>query len=59
MCRLLVYKALDGTITEIAKDFSPTWTTAVEMFDDDYYLLADQNGNLVTVSSWYIDRIYI
>lgn len=44
-----MYKGLDGTITEIAKDFSPLWTTAVEMFDDDYFLLADQYGNLVSV----------
>ena len=47
----MVYKQLDGTITEIAKDFSPLWTTAVEMFDDDFYLLSDQYGNLVTVST--------
>jgi len=61
---LLVYKPVDSTLEEIARDFNPNWyvlsnrcwsifmilrMTAVEMFDDDTYIGAENSFNLFTV----------
>jgi DNA damage-binding protein 1 len=29
------YKAMEGSLEEIARDYSPNWTTAVHILDDD------------------------
>jgi DNA damage-binding protein 1 len=45
---LLNYKPLDGTIEEIARDYSYTWLSATEIIDDDHFLAADSCYNLFT-----------
>jgi DNA damage-binding protein 1 len=46
---LLMYKQIDGTIEEIAKDYSPHWMTAVDMIDDDIFVGAENRSNMFTV----------
>ena len=46
---LLVYKSIDGTIEEIARDFNQNWMTAIEMINDDIFIGAENSFNLFTV----------
>jgi DNA damage-binding protein 1 len=46
---LLVYKPVDGSIEEIARDYNPQWMTAVDILDDDTYIGAENSFNLFTV----------
>ncbi|KFM57826.1 DNA damage-binding protein 1, partial [Stegodyphus mimosarum] len=43
---LLVYKPLEGSFEEIARDHQPNWMTAVEILDDDTVLGAENSFNL-------------
>lgn len=43
---LLVYKQMEGTLDEIARDYQPNWMTAVEILDDDVFLGAENSFNL-------------
>ncbi|CAH3106628.1 unnamed protein product [Pocillopora meandrina] len=45
---LLTYKAMEGSLEEIAHDYSPNWMTAVEILDDDTFLGAENSFNLFT-----------
>ncbi|KAL5007237.1 hypothetical protein ScPMuIL_016043 [Solemya velum] len=45
---LLLYKSLEGTFEEIARDCNPNWMTAVEVLDDDNFLGAENSFNLFT-----------
>ncbi|KAL3841910.1 hypothetical protein ACJMK2_019999 [Sinanodonta woodiana] len=45
---LLVYRPLEGTFEEIARDCNPNWMTAVEILDDDIFLGAENSFNLFT-----------
>lgn len=45
---LLLYKPMEGTFEEIARDCNPNWTTAVEILDDDNFLGAENSFNLFT-----------
>ncbi|XP_031549547.1 DNA damage-binding protein 1-like [Actinia tenebrosa] len=45
---LLVYLPMEGSLQEIAHDFSPKWMTAVEILDDDTFLGAENSFNLFT-----------
>jgi hypothetical protein len=33
--KLLQYKAMEGILEEISRDYCPNWMTAVEMLSDD------------------------
>lgn len=47
---LLQYKAAEGTLEEVARDFNSNYMRAVEvMGDDEHFLGADDNGNIFTV----------
>ena len=47
---LLLYKASDGTLEEVARDYNSNFMRAVEvMGDDEHFLGADDNGNIFTV----------
>lgn len=46
---LLTYKAIDGSMEEIARDYNPNWMTALEILDDDTYLGAENAYNLFAV----------
>lgn len=46
---LLLYKAADAVIEEIARDYNPAWMTAVEILDDDTYIGAENSFNIFTV----------
>ncbi|KAK8606233.1 hypothetical protein V6N13_102987 [Hibiscus sabdariffa] len=46
---LLIYKPEEGAIEERARDYNANWMSAVEIFDDDVYLGAENNFNLLTV----------
>uniref|UniRef100_A0A7S2S558 DNA damage-binding protein 1 n=1 Tax=Mucochytrium quahogii TaxID=96639 RepID=A0A7S2S558_9STRA len=46
---LLVYRSLDDTIEEIARDYNANWMTAVGICDDDTYIGAETHLNLFTV----------
>eukprot|EP00741_Cyanophora_paradoxa_P005067 tig00000851_g4909.t1 len=46
---LLLYKSMDQTIEEIARDYSASWMTAVEVLDDDVFIGAENSFNLFTV----------
>ncbi|GAV76408.1 CPSF_A domain-containing protein/MMS1_N domain-containing protein [Cephalotus follicularis] len=46
---LLIYKHEEGAIEERARDYNANWMSAVEILDDDIYLGAENNFNLVTV----------
>ncbi|KAL1501062.1 hypothetical protein ABEB36_006460 [Hypothenemus hampei] len=43
---LLQYKTMEGSFEEIARDYNPIWTTAVEFLDDDIYLGAENCFNM-------------
>lgn len=45
---LLAYKSMEGSLEEIAHDYSPNWMTAVEILDDDTFLGAENSFNLFT-----------
>ncbi|KAK3102365.1 hypothetical protein FSP39_010832 [Pinctada imbricata] len=45
---LLLYKPMEGTFEEIARDFNPNWMTAVEILDDENFLGAENSFNLFT-----------
>ncbi|XP_064634746.1 DNA damage-binding protein 1-like [Lineus longissimus] len=45
---LLLYKPMEGTFEEIARDFNPNWVSAVEILDDDTFLAAENSFNLFT-----------
>jgi DNA damage-binding protein 1 len=47
---LLVYKPLENSIDEIARDYNAIWLTSVAIFDDDTYFGDDISFNLFTVS---------
>ncbi|CAN0325980.1 unnamed protein product, partial [Laminaria digitata] len=46
---LLVYKAVDGAIEEIARDYHANWMTAVEMLSDDVYIGGESDCNIFTL----------
>jgi DNA damage-binding protein 1 len=46
---VLLYKAEEMTIEEIARDYNPNWMTAVEVLDDDIFIGAENSFNLFTV----------
>ncbi|RHY28438.1 hypothetical protein DYB32_005979 [Aphanomyces invadans] len=46
---LLNYKALDGSLEEIAKDLNSNWMTAVEILDDDHIIGSETDFNLFCV----------
>lgn len=47
---LLQYKAAEGSLEEVARDFNSNYMRAVEvMGDDEHFLGADDNGNIFTV----------
>lgn len=46
---LLLYKSIDGTMEEIAKDYSPLWMSAVDILDDDVFIGAENYYNIFTV----------
>ncbi|CAL1299313.1 unnamed protein product [Larinioides sclopetarius] len=43
---LLVYKPLEGSFEEIARDHHPNWMTSVEILDDDTVIGAENSYNL-------------
>ncbi|KXJ10807.1 DNA damage-binding protein 1a [Exaiptasia diaphana] len=45
---LLLYVPMEGSLQEIAHDFSPKWMTAIEILDDDTFLGAENSFNLFT-----------
>ncbi|KAK3726388.1 hypothetical protein QZH41_016253 [Actinostola sp. cb2023] len=45
---LLLYVPMEGSLQEIAHDFSPKWMTALEILDDDTFLGAENSFNLFT-----------
>lgn len=45
---LLLYKPMESSFEEIAKDYQPNWMTAVEVIDDDTFLGAENSFNLFT-----------
>ena len=47
---LLVYKPLENTIDEIARDYNAMWMTSIAILDDDTYIGCDNSYNLFTVS---------
>eukprot|EP01027_Heterolobosea_sp_BB2_P002893 GEZU01004339.1.p1 GENE.GEZU01004339.1~~GEZU01004339.1.p1 ORF type:complete len:703 (-),score=229.06 GEZU01004339.1:788-2896(-) len=46
---LLVYRTIDGTIEEIAKDYNIAWISATEILDEDMFIGAENAYNLFTV----------
>jgi DNA damage-binding protein 1 len=46
---LLNYKALDGSLEEIAKDLNSNWMTAIDILDDDHYIGSETDFNLFCV----------
>jgi DNA damage-binding protein 1 len=46
---LLVFREVDDTIEEIARDYNANWMTGVGIIDDDTYLGSETNHNLFTV----------
>eukprot|EP00743_Colponemidia_sp_Colp-15_P005247 GILK01005646.1.p1 GENE.GILK01005646.1~~GILK01005646.1.p1 ORF type:complete len:1143 (+),score=205.41 GILK01005646.1:93-3431(+) len=46
---LLLYKPIENTIEEIARDYNSNWMTAVEILDDDTFIGAENSFNLFTV----------
>ncbi|CAM9095121.1 unnamed protein product [Ectocarpus sp. 4 AP-2014] len=46
---LLVYKAVDGAIEEVARDYHANWMTAVEMLNDDVYIGGEADCNIFTL----------
>lgn len=43
---LLQYKTMEGSFEEIARDYNPSWMTAIEILDDDTFLGAENSYNL-------------
>ena len=43
---LLQYKTMEGNFEEISRDFSPNWTTAIEILDDDTFLASENSSNV-------------
>ncbi|XP_071453607.1 DNA damage-binding protein 1 [Hetaerina americana] len=43
---LLQYKTMEGSFEEMARDYNPNWMTAVEIWDDDTFLGAENSLNL-------------
>ncbi|VVC45761.1 Hypothetical protein CINCED_3A017720 [Cinara cedri] len=43
---LLQYKTMEGSFDEIARDYNPKWSTAIEIIDDDLFLGAENDKNL-------------
>lgn len=43
---LIQYKAMEGSLEEIARDYSPNWMTAIDILDDDTFLGAENGFNL-------------
>ena len=50
---LLVYKPLENTIDEIARDYNAMWMTSIAILDDDTYIGCDNSYNLFTVSEFF------
>jgi hypothetical protein len=48
---LLLYKAEEGTLELRARDFNCVWTTAVDVLDDDTFLVAENSHNLYMVGA--------
>ncbi|CAK4097320.1 unnamed protein product [Aphanomyces euteiches] len=46
---LLNYKALDGSLEEVAKDLNSNWMTAVDILDDDHFIGSETDFNLFCV----------
>jgi len=46
---LLLYKAQEHTIEEIARDYNSNWMVATQAIDDDTYIGADNSFNIFTV----------
>ncbi|XP_022727310.1 DNA damage-binding protein 1a isoform X2 [Durio zibethinus] len=46
---LLIYKHEEGAIEERARDYNANWMSAVKILDDDVYLGAENNFNLLTI----------
>lgn len=45
---LLLYKPMESSFEEIAKDYQPNWMTAIEIIDDDTFLGGENSFNLFT-----------
>jgi len=43
---LLQYKAMENSLEEIARDYSPNWMAAVEIIDDEKFIGAEKDNNL-------------
>lgn len=46
---LLIYKQIDGTIEEIARDYNPSYLSSIDILDDDTFIGSDNSFNLFTV----------
>ncbi|XP_060861972.1 DNA damage-binding protein 1 [Metopolophium dirhodum] len=46
---LLQYKTMEGSFEEIARDYNPKWSTAIEIIDDDVFLGAENDKNLFII----------
>ncbi|RQM27715.1 hypothetical protein B5M09_002429 [Aphanomyces astaci] len=46
---LLQYKALDGSLEEVAKDLNSNWMAAVDILDDDHFIGSETDFNLFCV----------
>ncbi|XP_050444479.1 DNA damage-binding protein 1 [Adelges cooleyi] len=46
---LLQYKAMEGSFEEIARDYCPKWSTAIEIIDDDIFIGAENEKNLFII----------
>jgi len=47
---LLIYNGTEGSIKELARDFTSNWMIAVNILDDDNYIGAENNFNIFTVA---------
>tara|TARA_B100000795_G_scaffold173873_1_gene131219 strand:- start:58 stop:774 length:717 start_codon:yes stop_codon:yes gene_type:complete len=45
---LLIYKPLENSIDEIARDYNASWMTSIAILDDDTYIGSDNSFNLFT-----------
>jgi len=43
---LLQYRPMESSLEEVARDYNPNWTTAVEIMDDERFLGAESFNNL-------------
>ncbi|KAF0690909.1 hypothetical protein As57867_017711, partial [Aphanomyces stellatus] len=46
---LLSYKALDGSLEEVAKDLNSNWMSAIDILDDDHFIGSETDFNLFCV----------